>query len=288
VPVRQLLLATCAALPDGDSDDRLLIEPLAASNVEARFGVWSDADVDWSSATTVLRSTWDYTLRRPDFLRWIRDVPVLHNPAPIVEWNSDKVYLRDLERAGLPITPTTAVRPGELPEFPDSEFVVKPSVGAGSRGAGRFAPAARAAAQRHVAALHTAGRTVLVQPYLDGVDEAGETALLYVDGRFSHAIRKGPMLTGNIAHDISETSGLFVEENITARTASAAEVALGDQVLAFLTERFGAAPLYARVDLLPAPSGPVIIELELTEPSLFLGYADGAADRFAAALAARA
>lgn len=285
--MRPLLLATCASYPDGDVDDRLLIGPLADSNVDARFAVWDDPDVDWSAATTVLRSTWDYTLRRAEFLRWVGEVPVLHNPAAVVRWNSDKLYLRELALAGLPVTPTTAVAPGDRPRFPDQEFVLKPSVGAGSRGAGRFRPTATAAAERHVAALHDAGRTVLVQPYLDGVDEAGETALIYVDGAFSHAIRKGPMLAGDTDHDVAETSGLFLEENITSRRPSAAELAVGDRVLAFLAQRFGGAPLYARVDLLPGPSGPVVIEVELTEPSLFLGYADGAADRLAAAIATR-
>ena len=287
--MRHILLATCAAFADGDVDDQLLIEPLAASNIDASFAVWNDPSVDWSQATTVLRSTWDYTLRRAEFLGWIAAVPALHNPAEIAAWNSDKVYLRELARAGVPITPTTVVRPGSALELPaDHEFVVKPSVGAGSRGAGRFLPSARGEAATHAARLHDAGRTVLIQPYLADVDDAGETALMYFDGAFSHAIRKGPMLTGDTAHDISETSGLFLEENITPREPSAAELAVGNQAIAFLVDRFGEAPLYARVDLLPCADGPVVIELELVEPSLFLSYADGAADRFAACVAARA
>ncbi|HEY2296225.1 MAG TPA: hypothetical protein VGH43_00740 [Jatrophihabitans sp.] len=287
--MRRLLLATCAAFPDGDVDDQLLIEPLAASNVDASFAVWSDPSVDWTQSTTVLRSTWDYTLRRPQFLDWIGAVPTLHNPAEVAFWNSDKVYLQELAQAGVPVTPTTVSRPGTPLELPaDHEFVVKPSVGAGSRGAGRFLPSARADAVSHAARLHDAGRTVLVQPYLADVDAVGETALMYFDGAFSHAIRKGPMLTGDTAHDITETSGLFLEENITPREPTAAEVALGDEAIAFLADRFGAAPLYARVDLLPGPVGPVVIELELVEPSLFLSYADGAVQRFAACVAARA
>lgn len=284
--MHHLLLVTCAAFPDGDADDRLLIDPLAASNVDAGFAVWDDPGVDWTASPVVLRSSWDYTVRREAFLRWIADVPRLHNPTPMVRWNSDKVYLADLERAGVPVTPTVVVPPGARASLPaEREFVVKPSVGAGSRGAGRFQPTALPAAHEHVAALHDAGRTVLVQPYLDGVDEAGETALIYFAGAFSHAVRKGPMLTADTAHDLSATTGLFIEENITPRDPSAAEVALGDQVIAFLGERFGAAPLYARVDLLPGPDGPVVVETELVEPSLFLSYADGAADRFAAVLA---
>jgi hypothetical protein len=286
--VRSLLLATCAAYPDGDPDDRLLIAPLAEHGVEARFAAWDDPGVDWARAPVVLRSTWDYTLRRESFLSWIAAVPMVHNAAEIVRWNSDKVYLLELAAAGVPITPTTVVAPGAAAEFPDDvEIVVKPSVGAGSRGAGRFLPSAGAAAAEHAAGLHAAGRTVLVQPYLDQVDEAGETALVFVEGTFSHAIRKGPMLAGSTAHDLSEASGLFIEENISAREPSAAELAVGAQAISFVSERFGTAPLYARVDLLPTRTGPVVVELELTEPSLFLGHAEGAARRFAAAVAAR-
>ena len=52
--------------------------------------------------------------------------------------------------------------------------------------------------------------------------------------------------------------------------------------------RFATPPLYARVDLLPGPDGaPQIVEVELTEPSLYLAYADNAAERFAAAIAQR-
>jgi hypothetical protein len=283
--VRRLLLATCSAFADGDEDDRLLLDPLAASNVDADFVVWDDPDVDWTAGPVVLRSTWDYTLHRTQFLAWTRTLAALHNCADVVEWNSDKVYLQHLADAGVPITPTKVVRPGTRLEVPDHEFVVKPSVGAGSRGAGRFLPSAAEQASAHAARLHDAGRTVLVQPYLGDVDEYGETALIYFAGEFSHAVRKGPMLTGDTGHDLGAGTGLFLDENITARDASTAEVAVGDQAVRFLRDRFGSAPLYARVDVLPGPDGPVVIELELIEPSLFLGYAAGAVDRFAALLA---
>jgi len=47
--------------------------------------------------------------------------------------------------------------------------------------------------------------------------------------------------------------------------------------------------LYARVDVIPGPDGePVLVELELTEPSVFMEYAPSAAERFADAIAARA
>jgi hypothetical protein len=130
----------------------------------------------------------------------------------------------------------------------------------------------------HVSSLQASGRTVMVQPYLPGVDTYGEMSLVYLGGAYSHAIRKGPLLAG----PAPAVAGLFVEEAVTPRAPSSAERALADAALAAVPRR----PLYARVDLLPGPSGePLLAELELTEPSLFLGLSDGAPDRFAAALA---
>ena len=285
-------LATCAALPDGDEDAVALSAALAAAGVEAHWRVWNDPAATWDDGLVVVRSTWDYTQTAADFLSWTRSVPRLANPAGVIAWNSDKVYLLELQDAGIPIVPTAAVRPGEPLSLPEvGEFVVKPSVGAGSRGAGRFAVADATGGGEHVAGLHAHGLTALVQPYLDGVDEVGETALIYFGGEFSHAIGKGPMLPAATIH-AGRSHVLYVEERIEARTPAADELAVGAKVLGVLRERLGADLLYTRVDLLPGPDGPLLGELELIEPSLFLGYADdprhSAAERFAAAIAARA
>lgn len=281
-----VLLATCARLPRGDEDAEALTSALASCGVRARWVAWDDPDVDWTASLVVLRSTWDYTMRREQFLAWSQTVPQLANPADVLAWNSDKRYLRDLAAAGVPVVPTAFVAPGEPASLPDVEFVVKPSVGAGSRGAGRFAPGDVDAAREHLAALHAAERTALVQPYLGAVDAAGESALVYVDGQFSHSARKGPMLAAGTVHGLVGEA-LFVPEAITARGPSDAELAVGAAALAAVRERFGT-PLYARVDLLPTPDGPVVVELELVEPSLFLDTAETAAKTFATAIAARA
>lgn len=287
-----VLLATCAALPGGDEDAEILSQALAALGVDARWCAWTDEAVDWDDGLVVLRSTWDYTVNRPDFLAWVAGLPRVANASDVVQWNTDKVYLRDLAEAGVATVATAFAAPGEAPAFLAgvAEFVVKPSVGAGSRGAGRFPRDRLEQARSHAEELHAAGRTVLVQPYLDSVDAAGETALVYIDGRFSHAVRKGPMLPVGVAHPVHGWE-LYVEEHIEARTPQPEELAVGDAVLEAIRTRFGADQLYARVDLLPSADGPVVVELELTEPSLFLQYGDGRtnpADTFAAAIAARA
>ncbi|MDT4916271.1 MAG: hypothetical protein QOI15_697 [Pseudonocardiales bacterium] len=286
-----VLLATCDELPDGDEDGALLLDALTARGVSARWIAWTDPDVDWSAALVVLRSTWDYTVDRDRYLTWVAGLPRVLNEAAVVRWNTDKVYLDDLASAGVPTVPTALAAPGERVEFPGgvAEFVVKPSVGAGSRGAGRFTADRTAAAAEHAAQLHAAGRTVLVQPYLEAVDTAGETALIYVAGRFSHAVRKGPMLPAGVAHPVHGWE-LFVEERIQRRVPEPAELAVGTAALGAVRDRFGADQLYARVDLLPTPDGPVVVELELTEPSLFLQYGAAGSDpamTFAAAIAER-
>jgi hypothetical protein len=273
-----IALATAAAVAALDPDDRPLLELL-----DAEPAVWDDPAVDWDAYDlVVLRSTWDYTARRDEFLAWARRMgDRLVNPPGVLAWNTDKRYLGDLAAAGLPVVDTRFLAPGEPLAPPAHEFVVKPVVSAGARDTTRYAPGEDAGG--HVAALHAAGRTVMVQPYLDGVDAAGETALLYFGGELSHAVRKGALLVDGAQFD---PSGLYVQEDIRPREPSAEERAAGDAVMAWVRERFGDL-LYARVDLLPAPDGPRLLELELTEPSLFFGFAEGAAERFAALVQAR-
>jgi O-ureido-D-serine cyclo-ligase len=125
-------------------------------------------------------------------------------------------------------------------------------------------------------------RSVLLQPYLDRVDEHGETALLFFDGVFSHAIRKGPLLK----RGEGSTTGLYAEETIEPRTPSAEELSVAQSVLAAMP--FGQSLLYARVDLIRGNDGsPLLLELELVEPSVFVAHADGVADRFAQAILRR-
>jgi O-ureido-D-serine cyclo-ligase len=149
-----------------------------------------------------------------------------------VKWNSDKHYLRDLAEKGVPTVLTKFVEPDqhaerqitELLSQPDvGEFVVKPAVGAGSRDASAFGREEREDAARHAQRMLNDKRSVLLQPYLSNVDRLGETALLYFEGEFSHAIRKGPLLK----RKEGPTTELFAKETISARVPDAAELRVG-------------------------------------------------------------
>ncbi len=271
---------TCSELLELDPDDRLAVQALSSAGIKVEAVAWDSPSADWEAFDlTVLRSPWDYTERHADFTAWAASVPRLVNPASVVSWNTDKRYLAELAAAGIPVTPTTFVSPndGWLPPAGDGEYVIKPTVSAGSRDTGRYGPSTSDEASAHMSRLQRDGRVVMVQPYLSAVDSYGETALLYFGGEFSHAIRKGPLLDG----PDTGADGLYKQESISPREATAAELAIGDAVVRTLSADL----LYARVDLIPGRDGnPLLLELELTEPSLFFGYAEGAATRFATAL----
>jgi len=288
----RIALVTAAAARGLDEDMPPLLRALADRGLDPREAVWDDPAVDWASFDLVLlRSTWDYYARRDELLAWAAGVAattVLHNPLAVLRWTTDKRYLSELARAGVPIVPTTFLLPGGAAALPaGDDLIVKPAISAGSNDTARYRAGERAAARAHVERLLAAGRVVMVQPYQAAVDTRGETALVYFDGRFSHAVEKGAIF----AAGPQMVGGLFAREEIRSRAPSAAEMAVGEATLRALAASLPATVwplLYARVDLVPlAGGGPGVLEVELCEPSVFLGHAAGSAERFAAAIARR-
>lgn len=300
-----IALVTAHAALAIDPDLPPLAEALQHAGARVSMPCWDDSTVDWSRFDlAVLRSTWDYVERIAEFRAWARRCATqtrLFNPPALLEWNTDKHYLQHLHRAGVAVVPTRFVEPGadpgrSLEQFlaggPDSlsvgrncdfdQFVVKPSIGAGSRDAARYRRSDAGPALAHLSRLvATEGRSAMLQPYLAGVETSGETALVYYDGVPSHAFRKGPLLR----LDAGLVEGLFAPEEISAREAADDERLLAAAAYAAIPfER----PLYARLDMIRDGWGaPVVLELEMTEPSMFFAYAPGSADRFAALLIAR-
>jgi len=281
----RVALVTATAALGADIDLEPLLHALGRARIEADAPCWDDPDVAWAEYDlAVLRSPWDYVERYEEFIGWIEatedHVRVL-NPSSVVRWNTDKHYLADLAQRGLPVVPTEFFRPGQArPRLSGrtGDLVVKPAISAGSRDTMWHSDPG--AAEAHAGELLAAGRAVMVQPFLDGITTYGETGLVYFDGAFSHAFRKAPIL----ALDAPPTDGFFAHEEITPRVPTDAERRVGDAAIASCDADL----LYGRVDLVPGPDGqPLVMELELAEPSYFVDQAPGSADRFAAALARR-
>ena len=310
VCVTRIALATCSALPDLHPDDAPLLGALTSRGHAVEAAIWDDPTIDWSAFDlVVIRSTWDYAQRRTEFLAWaarVEEVSALANPYAVVRWNSDKHYLHGLEQAGVPIVPTMWLEPERHlssralhTRFPaNGDFVIKPAVSAGSVDTGRYTAidaGSRGLAIQHARRLLAADRTVMVQRYLNSVDTVGERAHIFLSGEYSHSVLKGAMLDGP---DVG-VGGVYKEERMSRIVASDDELEASRHVIRtarrLLTESADGVEdvpkpfLYARVDLVSSDEGaPVLMELEMVEPSLFTALGDGALDRFADAIAARA
>lgn len=259
-----------------DRDLPELARSLGAAGADVATVAWDDPRVDWERFDlVVIRSAWDYSERVAEFVAWagrVARLTVLANPASVVRWNTDKRYLEALAAAGVPVVPTRYLAPGDAVEIPDDgAFVVKPASGAGARYAGRYEKGAYEDAVRHIERMHGEGLTAMVQPYMPRIDETGERALVYVGGRFLHAIQKGAVLAPGTAYDDEK----MPHPDLRPWQPTAAELALAEQALAAVpgTPEL----LYARVDLVDGPEGdgPCVMELELVEPNLFLGLHEG-------------
>ncbi len=282
---------TARAFRGADPDEPLLLAALARAGAEPVVACWDDPGERWEDVDlAVVRSAWDYALRRAEFLAWADATATrtrLRNAPAVLSWNTDKTYLGQLAAAGVPVVPTTFLRPGDDVRLASTggALVVKPAVSAGGRDTARYAAGGAAAATAHVQALLAAGRTALVQPYQDSVDARGERALMFVAGRFAFAASKAAILVeGRPA-----SAELQLSERLAPVAATEVERAVAEAVLdATPFEREDL--LYARVDLVHGPAGaPLLLELELVEPSMFFEHAPpGAVDAFGAAVVAAA
>jgi hypothetical protein len=274
----RIVLAGCPALPEGDGDDAELVAALRTRGLHAHWLSWDDPDT-LKADLVILRATWDYIERLDEFLNWTTSVRNLINAPAVVAWNTDKRYLTDLADAGVPVVSSTFIAPGERVRFPSGEIVVKPAVGVGSVGAQRFND--RDAARHHIAALHDDGRTALIQPY-DLRVEDGETALVFLSGRQSHAFTKGPILPSPGSTPVFDESGTYAEESLTPADPDFELWDVGHAALAAAAAHLGIEPtelLYARVDVIGGPTDPQLLELELVEPSLGWRQLDAATRR---------
>ncbi len=276
-------IASCKVLPEPDPDAELLSRELSAAGIAAEVLAWDDPGADFSSARlTLLRSTWNYPNAPRAFASWVEAVAAtssLWNPIATVRWNLHKSYLLDLGRAGVRTVPTRLVRCGEPTalqeisrELGAKDLVVKPAVSAASRATVRVTGDDRERGEAHLRAL-AANEDVLVQPYLSSVEGYGERAVVWIDGEVTHAVRKSPRFMGD-AEVVSEAVPVAADEADLARRAAAAAVA-----------RVGAPLLYARIDVARDSAGaPVLMELELIEPSLFFRESPAALARFVRAV----
>lgn len=263
-------------------DDRNVFLELIRRGHHANITTWDDPNPP-PADVGIIRSTWDYTTRHHQFAEWVRHTAHQHtliNPAATIEWNTSKEYLFDLAAAGIPTIPTVhAATVDDAHATADREgwdyYVIKPAISAGGRNTTRHHvrmhyPPADGALPRGVG--------LLVQPFLTDVTTRGEHSLTFIDGRHSHTVLK------------HAAPGEFLVQDHYGGTTT--PVTPPGTVLQIAQHAMDALPhpcTYARVDIITtATHGPVVIEVELIEPDLFLRYDAGATTRFVNAITRKA
>ncbi len=262
-------------------DDYLSHTSLAERGWKVETISWRNPAIDWSQfACAIIRSTWDYQKDLPAFLDTLEEIASatwLLNPLPIVRWNADKTYLRDLQSRGARIVPTIwseePIEPNDLIRWTDElqsdELVIKPTVSANADRTVRlsgdqFSPEL---------ASTFVGRSYMVQPFMRGIEDEGEFSLFYFNGEYSHAIVKKPKPQDFRVQE--EHGGLIRPTSPSPDLLRAGEEAL---------RLVGATLLYARVDFVCDGDAFALMELELIEPSLYLRTDEAAPQRFADAV----
>jgi glutathione synthase/RimK-type ligase-like ATP-grasp enzyme len=272
----EVALVICADERYQEPEAHTVATELRARGVSTDVVAW-DEDRDWGAyRLVVVRTPWDYFDRVTQFLDWAVSVErrtALVNPADVLRWNAHKGYLAELTAKGIPTVPTRLV-PGpsidvadQVREVPWEEIVVKPAVDGGARHAWRGLrddPALSRVAERL-----TDHGDVVVQPFVPAIVD-GERSLVFLGGRFSHAVRKVPK-----AGDYRSQRHLGGSE--VDHQPDAAELRVALSAMATAPGRL----TYARADLVDWEGAPALIELEVIEPDLFLRDVPERVQRFA-------
>ena len=283
-----IAFATSAANGDLTADDRLAAAALTARGAQVTPAVWNDPSVQWAGFdSVVIRSTWDYHRHADKIRDWIGSLESagarVWNPPSVLRWNMEKTYLRDLERAGVPVVPTAWLARGSaadigalLDERSWRDVVVKPVISAGATRTWRMGHATAPDIHLQLAESLELG-DVMVQPFVPEIQTTGEWSLIFIDGEYSHAVRKTP------------TEGDFrVQTGFGGRSVTDEP---GSAVLEAARRVLDAAPtpwLYVRVDGIETDAGFILLELEMLEPALFFSHSASGTERFAESILTRA
>lgn len=284
---KRLALITWSGLPQGAESERLMLPYLAASGVETEIVDWRSSSHDFSKFDLiVLRSCWDYHLRPAEFIDWLQctaQATSVLNALDTVLWNHNKFYLHEVEALGIEVAPTIFVN-GSSPIASSGwqeirswkKSVVKPAVSASAHKTWLFDSAVLPDEDELKSKMQ--GEAFLIQQFIPEIETHGELSFVYIDGTYSHTVLKRPAAGDfRVQKEHGGSAELFHLDPALLNQAN--EIAL--------TVRQVRKSLYCRIDAVARDGRLVLMELELIEPELFLGLAEGAAERFAKAIARR-
>ena len=279
-----ILVATCSEYPHPTPNLEALLTALRGFGTEADFRPWKTTDLDvFASADAVLPlCCWDYYDQPGRFLCWIQALEAaggrLLNPPALLRWNFRKTYLLEMAAAGLTV-PRTIHLPNASSQATAHQMgqegwqtaVLKPVSSQSGHGVQKLD-----LREQDRWPVDQISGEMLLQEFQPDIGMLGETTMTFIDGVFSHAVRR-VLPAGEWRANAQ--FGITYERVTPSREM----IDAGAAYLANLPQT----PLYARVDGIARPSGFMLNELELIEPYLYLEFAPGSAERMARAVLER-
>lgn len=242
--------------PELTASDRLLQKAFKDNHISVQAVPWDADEIEWSSfSALIIRSCWNYHQVPTKFFTWLEQISQLDilvwNPVEIVRWNSHKAYLLELEQQGIPIIPTSILKPNTSTEsiFEETgyaEIIIKPSIGASSEGVKHL----------HKGEKIQITTEMLIQPYMKEITQ-GELSVVFFGDDYSHTVIKYP-----------GKEALYRPDQDIINQATE------------IVKKIPAKLLYARVDGIIVKGKFILMELELIEPHLFIDLYPQAADSF--------
>lgn len=267
----KIALATCERLPLLDAADRPLIEVFKKRKVEAVPVAWNDIDTNWNDfEAVIIRNTWDYYLQYQNFTNWLQSLHnqriSVYNPLELIFWNIHKFYLKGLSQKGIKIIPSFFVdREVQEVSLPWRQLVIKPAVSAGS-----FKTHKISREELELEDLKQAGEW-LIQPFIPEIESNGEVSLIFIQGDFSHAVKKTPK-EGDFK--VQKQYG----GNYQVYTPTELTLIQAENVLKSIPNHEKL--LFARIDGIVIDEIFYLMEVELIEPDLYFNLVPEARDRF--------
>ncbi|MCG7392706.1 hypothetical protein MHY87_07300 [Microvirga sp. ACRRW] len=279
-----ILIATCSEYPHPTPNLEALLAALRALGAKADFVPWKTTDLDVFTATDAVLPLccWDYYDDPERFLQWIdaleaAGAKLLNTPA-LLRWNFRKTYLLEMAAAGLAIPKTfhlPEARSQMIAQRMEDEgwqtAVLKPVSSQSGHGVQKLDMSER---DRWPVDPH-AGE-MLLQEFQSDIASLGETTMTFIDGVFSHAVRR-VLRPGEWR---ANPQFGITYERVSPRQDM---IDAGAAYVVHLPQK----PLYARVDGIARESGFMLTELELIDPYLYLEFAPGSAERMARSILGR-
>lgn len=186
----------------------------------------------------------------------------------------DQLVIPVLAKMGYAVLPLVWDRNEDLSKITSSQLVIKPAIP--MSGHDTHLVSANDIEKVKILVHEIVGsRDVLIQEFVPEIKTNGEVSLLFFDGKFSHAVQKKPRQNEFRIH--VEYGG-----SREGYEASAALIQQAQKIVEMVDSKL----LFARVDFVERQGKPAaLIELEIIDPMLYLGYSNGAPERFAQAVA---